>query len=825
MQWSAPPAATAVDKVAGPAPTSEGEAQARSGPLDRLAVDFALLFEHSSEVLLVLLPDAPRFTMVAATDARFVATHTSRESLGQGLFEVFPDNPDDPAASGTNNLRASLERVLKTRQADTMPVQKYDIRGLDGGFESKYWSPKNLPILSANGEVLYILHRVEDVTELVRASEIGAEMRGRTHAMEREVISRSHELEVALRQLREMNGKLAELDAAKTAFFSNISHEFRTPLTLILGTLEDELANGARLPPGTQLQLRAAHRNSLRLLKLVNSLLDFSRIEAGRMQAQYHPTNLALLTAELADTFRSAIERGGLSLTIDCPPLPELIYVDHEMWEKIVLNLLSNAFKHTFKGGIVVRLAWHEGTATLSVEDTGVGIAATDIARLFDRFQRVAGAASRTHDGTGIGLALVKELVQLHAGQIRVESTLGRGSRFCVTVKSGTAHLPADKIDAISDVPAAGSSATPFIEEALSWSASAPDGTGASGLSVVGSAALPETSKWRTPRARVLLADDNEDMRSYVSRLLSRSYDVTAVADGQAALASAFASPPDLILSDVMMPRLDGFGLLRALRADERTRRLPIILLSARAGEEAAVAGLDTGADDYLIKPFSARELMARVRTHVELAWQRRSWEIELEKRVKERTAELETQIKRMGLLDVITRATSEGQDLRRIFQVVVRSVEASLPADICWIGFPGSDVGGLDLENEVRYEPDVNAESIRLPAELSGLALRAWVATPLRAQGVPLGLLITGRREVDSFTPGESEFLRQLAQRLAIAIRQGQLHESLQAAYDDLHLTQTDVLRLQLKSAPAPAQSAQSAVEPPAAEPKISSR
>src|SRR5580698_2883270 len=267
-------------KVAGPAPIDEGKAQARSGPLDRLAVDFALLFEHSSEVLLVLLPDAPRFTMVAATHARFVATHTSRESLGQGLFEVFPDNPDDPAASGTNNLRASLERVLKTRQADTMPVQKYDIRGLDGGFETKYWSPKNLPILSANGEVLYILHRVEDVTELVRASELGEEMRGRTHAMEREVIQRSHELAAALREVRDANAKLAELDSAKTAFFSNISHEFRTPLTLMIGPLEEVLGR-TDLDVVTREPLLLAHRNSLRLLKLVNALLDFSKLEAG----------------------------------------------------------------------------------------------------------------------------------------------------------------------------------------------------------------------------------------------------------------------------------------------------------------------------------------------------------------------------------------------------------------------------------------------------------------------------------------------------------------------------------------------------------------
>lgn len=364
--------------------------------------------------------------------------------------------------------------------------------------------------------------------------------------------------------------------------------------------------------------------------------LDFSRIEAGRMEALYEPTDLATLTAELASNFGSAADRAGLTLIVDCSPLCEPIYVDREMWEKIVLNLLSNAFKHTFEGRITVRLRWIDCSAELTVEDSGVGIAAAELPRLFDRFHRVKGAPSRTHEGTGIGLALVQELVHLHLGTVRVESEVGRGTRFIVTLVAGTAHLPSDKVAAQAQVPATSRRAEPYVQEALHWSVTPIDVTEAVQLPDSGSVPAP-----RLPRARVLLVDDNADMRRYVARLLSDIYEVIAVGDGQEALDAVRAAPPDLVLSDVMMPRLDGFGLVRALRADERTRTLPIILLSARAGEEAAVESLGTGADDYLVKPFSARELLARVRTHVELASERRAWQSELERRVEERTAEL----------------------------------------------------------------------------------------------------------------------------------------------------------------------------------------
>jgi PAS domain S-box-containing protein len=409
---------------------------------------------------------------------------------------------------------------------------------------------------------------------------------------------------------------LAEIDRAKTAFFSNVSHEFRTPLTLMLGPLEDMLS--ARLPGDERQSLTVAHRNSLRLLKLVNTLLDFSRIEAGRVQASYEPTDLAAMTAELASVFRAAAEKAGLKLVVDCPPLSEPAYVDRDMWEKIVLNLLSNAFKFTFEGEIEVRLREIGGHYELTVRDTGTGIPAHELPRLFERFHRVAGAHGRTHEGSGIGLALVQELVKLNAGTVTAESDHGKGSIFRVSIPVGFGHLPAEQIGAARRLTSTALSAMHFVEEALRW---LPDG-GQDEAQLAGDPIAPELTKTSAAEgARILLADDNADMRDYLCRLLAQGgYQVEAVADGEAALAAIERRAPDLVVSDIMMPRLDGLGLLARLRANPMTRTLPIILLSARAGEEAKVEGLAAGADGYLIKPFSARELLAHVSMHINAA-------------------------------------------------------------------------------------------------------------------------------------------------------------------------------------------------------------
>ena len=598
--------------------------------------DFAKLFAASPDVLLVLLPDSPRFTMVAATDARLRATHTTRETLGQGLFEVFPDNPDDTDGSGTSNLRASLERVLATRAPDTMAVQKYDIRGPDGLFQAKYWSPKNIPVLGDAGEVSYILHRVEDVTDLVRASEVGDELRGRTRAMEVEVLARSRELAASNSQLREANAKLGELDAAKTAFFNNVSHEFRTPLTLMLGPLEEALSDGLEpLAAKQRVRIGLAHANALRLLKLVNTLLDFSRLEANRLEAHFAPVDLAAFTAELSGMFQSAVTTGGLQLTIDCPPLSEAVFVDRDMWEKIVSNLVSNAFKFTLQGEIAVRVREVPGWAVLEVADTGVGIPAQELPRMFERFHRVAGTTGRTYEGTGIGLSLVRELTELHGGRISLESVVGKGTTFRVELPKGSAHLPADALSPVPGPAAGGRTAAAHAAEAAHWAEPRrPQGPPAAVADSASPAGAPEIEAG--PRPSVLVVDDNADLRTYLTELLSSQYQVTTAGDGVAALEAIRARCPDIVVSDVMMPRLDGPGLVRALRADPATVSLPVILLSARAGEEAAVEGIDAGSDDYLVKPFSARELLARVHTHVELARLRREWVMELERANRE---------------------------------------------------------------------------------------------------------------------------------------------------------------------------------------------
>jgi signal transduction histidine kinase len=469
--------------------------------------------------------------------------------------------------------------------------------------------------------------------------------------------ARAHEEETRRAEM------LAELDRAKTVFFSNVSHEFRTPLTLMVGPIETML-DRAR-PTATTVtreELQLVHRNSMRLLKLVNTLLDFSRIEAGRAEAFYEPTDLATFTADTASAFRSAMEQAGLEFKIDCEHLSEPAYVDRDMWEKVILNLISNAFKFTLVGGVTVRLSTIGEGIELRVEDTGLGIPEDQQSKVFERFHRLEGIRGRTHEGTGIGLALVQELVKLHRGTIRLESIVGKGSSFVVTIPRGSAHLSAERLASQPRViKSTGVSASAYVDEALRWLPEQGEHLAEPVARFAADSVL--APHVQTTSGRILLADDNADMRGYVRRLLGDNYEVQAVSNGREALLAVRDNPPDLVLTDVMMPEIDGFGLLRELRADEKANTIPIILLSARAGEDARIEGMQAGADDYMVKPFTARELLARVGAHLAMGRLRREAaeheralraeaediataleesRKELEHRVQERTAELQ---------------------------------------------------------------------------------------------------------------------------------------------------------------------------------------
>jgi len=447
---------------------------------------------------------------------------------------------------------------------------------------------------------------------------------------------------------------LAEVDRAKTTFFSNISHEFRTPLTLMLGPLEDlrhRAQSGWRA--GDDETLAVIQRNGRRLLRLVNTLLDFSRIQAGRHEAAYEPTDLGAFTADLTGVFRSAIEQAGVALEVRTPAGLEPVYVDRGMWEQIVLNLLSNAFKFTLEGTITVELADRGACVELAVRDTGIGIAPAEQERVFDRFHRVENARARTHEGSGIGLAMVQELVRLHGGEVGVASEPGRGSAFSVTLPRGRAHLPAERVATETAGATVSAGSGLFLEEALGWLPGLEvPGDGLAAPPVAG----PDDPHGRAHRARVLVADDNADMREYVSRLLRPRWDVESVGDGRAALTSVRQGRADLVLADVMMPELDGFELLQAVRADAATRDVPVILLSARAGEESRIEGLRAGADDYVTKPFSARELLARVEAHLRLKQLRERAEAERQTLLaREQTARREAE-ERSEVLETVSR-------------------------------------------------------------------------------------------------------------------------------------------------------------------------
>lgn len=611
----------------------------------------------------------------------------------------------------------------------------------------------------------------------------------------------------AYEEERRRSEALAELDRAKTVFFSNISHEFRTPLTLMLGPVEETLSDPG-VPVSVRKKLEPAHRNSLRLLKLVNNLLDFSRIEAGRAEASYEPTDIAALTRDLASTFRAAIEGAGVAFRVDCASLDEPVYLDRGMWEKIVLNLLSNAFKYTLTGTITVATFRREREAILEVTDTGVGIPTLELPRIFERFHRIEGSHGRTQEGSGIGLALVHELAKLHGGTVEVASEINHGSTFRVRMPLGRAHLPAVRIRDSRKTGPGANGARAYVQEALRWLPESAEGR---------SAAMPTTTAgtWRTPEAattaisgaRIVLADDNADMRRYVQELLAPLYEIEAVADGEQALAAIRRTRPDLVIADVMMPRLDGFGLLRALRADGALRKVPVLLLSARAGEESRIEGLEAGADDYLVKPFLARELTARVGTTLALAHIRREFEQRLAKDL-----EVMTRLRELG-----ERCSRHGADPEHCLQGILDLALFITSADRGNIQLLDAASGTLRIVLQRGFEPpflhffagvrpgeaaacssamlgservvvaDVETSALFAGTAARGVLLEAGVravqSTPLMSGSRTLGMLSTHHARPHQLADRELQMLDLLARQAADYLERRAADEALRTS------------------------------------------
>ncbi|CUA71218.1 protein-histidine kinase [Rhizoctonia solani] len=449
--------------------------------------------------------------------------------------------------------------------------------------------------------------------------------------------------------------QLAQLDAAKTYFFSNASHELRTPLTLISGPISDALSEATC--PRSQERLKLVMRNVNRLRRLVDTLMDFSRVEAGRLEGHFRPVQLGQVTADLAALFRSTLEKSGIQYVVDCDSASsQLTYVDPELWEKIVFNIVGNAFKYTLSGKITVTVKHHDNCAIFSVSDTGVGIPEKDQEKITERFHRVA-SVSRSYEGTGIGLALTKELVRLHGGTLAVDSKFGEekggehGSTFSVTVPLGRAHLPDSHIYDERHERASAyfgpdwSYARSFVDEVAQWTSqsdSTPQ-TPSDGLDSLSSmtGVRVDPSVYFAKSDKILIGeahpDDNGDMRAYMQQIFSKFCRVLVAKDGNEALAIAQKETPNLILSDVMMPGLDGIQLIQALRGSSETSLIPVILVTAQAGVEGRVEGLLSGADDVLCKPFQSRELLARASLHTLMGKRR----VELETKFNERTEEL----------------------------------------------------------------------------------------------------------------------------------------------------------------------------------------
>lgn len=458
---------------------------------------------------------------------------------------------------------------------------------------------------------------------------------------------------------RQQAEQLLELDRQKTEFFQNVSHEFRTPLTLTIGPLESAVAQSQGL---SHEQSVIALRNSRRLLRLVNQLLDLQRLDAGRMQPHFRPCNLTDFVMQIVESFRPYCEKKQIHLSAqlqDCPA----IYLDLEKFDKVLYNLLSNAMKFTEAGGnISVTVQATRDQCQIQVQDTGVGIRADQLPYLFERFRQADGSASRSHEGSGLGLALVKELVELHGGKVSVASVYGKGTTFTVCLRPGKAHLPCDQV---ADTPIELEQSRATIEladletELHSQNGSKPrlENGNLPTVEPQPQVTIPGTI---TP-AKILVVEDNADMRNYVSSVLQAAgHEVNMARHGAEGFQMAQSLRPHLIVSDLMMPLVSGLEMIQMIRKEDSLKGTPIILLTAKADEDTRIEGTEKGADAYLSKPFNDRELLAEVRNLLALK--------ENERKVAELNTYLTQSVLRRFLPPALVDRAAEGKltlDLR----------------------------------------------------------------------------------------------------------------------------------------------------------------
>jgi signal transduction histidine kinase/ActR/RegA family two-component response regulator len=537
-------------------------------------VDFSSLFEAAPGLYLVLDPD---LVIVAVSDAYLRATMTDRERiLGRGLFEVFPDNPDDPEATGEGNLRASLARVARDRVPDSMAVQQYDIRRPEadgGGFEVRYWSPYNSPVLGPDGDLAYIIHSVEDVTEFVRLKELGSEQQQRTTSLQRDNARMEAETLRRSKDLQEANRRLRAADEAKSEYLSRMSHELRTPLNAILGYAQllemDELRDEQRENLG---YILSAARH---LLALINEVLDIAAIEAGRLTLSLEPVPVAEVASEAVSLIRPLADQQGILLVGQGRLSDAHVLGDRQRLKQILLNLLSNAVKYNQPAGSVhLTCEQAGGRLRIKVTDTGPGIPAEALERLFVPFERV-GSEQRAVEGTGLGLPLSKRLAEAMGGTLELVSAPQQGSAFWVELPLTEAPVEADD----------GQEAGPPPEQ--------------------------ERPAQVAPALTVLYIEDNVSNLQLVERVMQRrGIALISAMRPQLGLDLASEHRPDLILLDLHLPDMPGQEVFRRLQANAKTADIPVVVLSADARPNLISQMLEDGVRAFLTKPLDVKQLL-----------------------------------------------------------------------------------------------------------------------------------------------------------------------------------------------------------------------